>query len=416
MNSPTIKIKFNSKKLLKEKQRSIFHDPSRFKVAGCGRRFGKSYLATYIIVTKALTKKGIYFFVAPTFAQARQILWDILKEKVREKLSTKINEGRLEVTLINGSVIRLKGADRPDTMRGVSLSGAVLDEFATMRNPEIVWQEVLRPALSDQLGWALFISSPMGRNYFYDLYNQAKTNEDWQSWQFTTIDGGYVPETEIQSAMNDLDERTFRQEYLASFESFDGLVVPNFDRELNATTEQITEHDTLIFGIDFNINLMPCIVFVKRGDELHAIDEFFGSFNTIELMEAIKRRYPNHKKLFHTDASGTQNRSSAGGKTDISIIRDCGFRVQNLTKNPNVIDRVNACNSVVCSIDGTRRVFVSSKCKKLLETLEKHVFDDNGMPNKKHAYHDDVFDAFSYATWHYSSYGKSTISTTSFIV
>lgn len=413
----SIIVKFNSKKLLKENQRTIFHDESRFKVAACGRRFGKSYLATYIILTKAFEKPNQnFFFVAPTFSQARQILWEILKSKVRDKLAKKINESRLEVELINGTRIFLKGADRADTMRGVSLDGCVLDEFSTVRDSKEVWQQVLRPALSDKKGWCLFISSPKGRDYFYDLYNNAKSSNDWKSWQFTTLDGGYVDEDEITAARNDLDERSFNQEYLSSFESFDGLVVPNFDRSLNNTTETITEHDTLIFGIDFNINLMPCIVFVKRNHELHAVDEFFGSFNTAELMEAIKRRYPKHKKLFHTDASGTQNRSSAGGKTDISIIRDCGFRIQNLTKNPNVIDRVNACNSMVCAIDGTRRVFVSSKCKRLLETLEKHVFDDNGMPNKKHAYHDDVFDAFSYATWHYSSYGKSQISSTSFIV
>jgi hypothetical protein len=416
LSSQTL-VKFNSKKHLKEKQHSIFHSNARFKVAGCGRRFGKSYLATFIIITAAIAKKdAIYFFVAPTFAQARQILWEILKSKVRNKLAKVINESRLEVTLLNGARIMLKGADRPDTMRGVSLSGVVMDEFATMRDPENVWQKVLRPALSDQQGWALFISSPMGRNYFYDLYNQAKTNDDWESWQFTTIDGGYVPGSEIQSAMNDLDDRTFRQEYLASFESFDGLVVPNFDRELNSTKEVPTIHDTLIFGIDFNINLMPCIVFVSRGDELHAVDEFFGSFNTNDLMEAIQRRYPRHKKLFHTDASGAANKSSSGGQTDITIIKSYGYSVRNLTKNPNVIDRVNACNSMVCSTDKTRRVFVSSKCKRLLESLEKHVFDDNGMPNKKHEYFDDVFDAFSYATWHYSSYGKSTLSSSDFIV
>lgn len=410
------RVVFKTKELLNNNQHNIFHDPSRFKVAGCGRRFGKSYLATYIILSKALSIRGNYFFVAPTFAQARQILWEILKTKVRDKVAKKINESRLEIELINGSKISLKGADRPDTMRGVSLSGVVLDEFATMREPETVWQQVLRPALSDQKGWALFISSPAGRNYFYDLYNQAKTNNDWQSWQFTTLDGGYVDEDEIKAAMHDLDERSFRQEYLASFESFDGLVVPNFDRSENESTETITDFDTLIFGVDFNINLMPCIVFVKRGDELHAVDEFFGSFNTAELMEAIKRRYPKHKKLFHTDASGNANKSSAGGKTDITIIRDNGFAVYNLTKNPNVIDRVNACNSMVCSIDKTRRVFISAKCKRLTETLEKHVFDDNGMPNKKHAYHDDVFDAFSYCTWHYSSYGTNKVSTTDFIL
>ena len=405
-----IVVRFNTKEKLKDNQRLIFNDESRFKVAGCGRRFGKSYLATYIILTKALTKKGIYFFVAPTFQQARQILWEILKTKVRNNLANKINESRLEIELINGSRILLKGADRPDTMRGVSLSGCVLDEFATMREPETVWQKVLRPALSDQLGWAIFISSPMGRNYFYDLYNQAKTNDDWESWQFTTIDGGYVPQSEIQSAMNDLDERTFRQEYLASFESFDGLVAPNFDRLLNQSEEEIEEYDTLIFGIDFNVNKMPCTVYVKRNDNLHVVDEFFGSFNTDELMTAIENKYPKHKKIFHTDATGKANKSSAGGKTDITIIKSYGYSVMNLSKNPNIIDRVNAFNSMVCSMDKTRRFFVNPKCKRTIETLEKHVFDDNGLPNKKHEYHDDVFDALSYATWHYSNYGKSTAS------
>jgi len=411
------KIKFNVDKNLKKTQATIFRDMSRFKVIAAGRRYGKSYLSTFIILTKAFDKPDQnLFFVAPTFAQARQILWEILKDKVRNGLAKKINESRLEVELINGTRIFLKGADRPDTMRGVSLDGIVLDEFATIRDPENVWMQVIRPALSDKLGWAVLISSPKGRSYFYDLYNNAKSNEEWTSWQFTTLDGGYVTDKEIIAARNDMDERSFNQEYLADFVSFTGLVVPNFNRELNKSIEAITEHDTLIFGVDFNINLMPCIVFVKRGDTLHAVDEFFGSFNTAELMEAIKHRYPKHKKLFHTDASGTQNRSSAGGKTDITIIRDSGFKIQNLTKNPNVIDRVNACNSLVCATDKTRRVFVSDKCKKLLETLEKHVFDDNGMPNKKHAYHDDIFDAFSYATWHYSSYGKSTLTTSSFIV
>ncbi len=403
-------------KLLKDKQQTIFTDESRFKVAGCGRRFGKSYLATYILINKALYKEGNYFFVAPTFAQARQILWEIIKDKTRDRFDTVTNESRLESTLINGSRIFLKGADRPDTMRGVSLSGVVMDEFATMRNPEIVWQQVLRPALSDQQGWALFISSPMGRNYFYDLYNQAKTTDDWQSWQFTTIDGGYVPDSEVQSAMHDLDPRTFRQEYMASFESFEGLVVPNFDREKNRSFEEITEHDTLIMGVDFNINKMPCGVHVKRGHEIHRVDEFFGSFNTEDLMTAIKMRYPNHRCIFHTDASGNANKSSAGGQTDLTIIRSHGYQIMNLSRNPNIIDRVNAHNSMICSADGTRRYFVHARCKRSIEAHEKHVFDENGLPNKKHEWFDDVFDGDSYCSWHYSNYGTRGITTTDFIV
>ena len=399
-----MKIIFKSKDILKDNQRDIFLDESRFKVVAAGRRFGKSYLSTYIILTKALQKQGNYFFVAPTFQQARQILWEILKDKTRNKLAKKINESRLEVELINGSRIFLKGADRADTMRGVSLSGCVLDEFATVRDSELVWQEVLRPALSDQKGWCIFISSPKGRDYFYDLYNSAKDTEGWSSWQFTTLDGGYVDSYEIEMARRDLDERSFKQEYLASFESYDGLVVPSYDRHLNGTSETITEHDTLIFGIDFNVNKMPCAVFVKRGKELHCVDFLYGSFNTQELMEAIEDKYQGFKKIFHTDASGSANKSSAGGKTDITIIREYGYTVANLSRNPNIIDRVNAFNSMVKSADGTRRIFFNSKLKRVVETLEKHVFDENGLPSKKHEYFDDVFDALSYGAFPYSDF------------
>ena len=400
-------IKFDAKKRLKENQQSIFYDESRFKVAACGRRFGKSYLATYIILTKALQKQGNYFFVAPTFQQARQILWEVLKNKVRDHLAEKINESRLEITLINGSRISLKGADRPDTMRGVSLSGLVCDEFATMREPMAVWQEVLRPALSDQLGWALFISSPKGRDYFYDLSNEAKSKDGWKSWQFTTLQGGYVPESEVVTARNELDERTFRQEYEASFESYDGLVARDFDRELNKSNEIIKDDDTLIIGIDFNVNKMPCSISVLRGKDLHCLDFLLGSFNTEELMKTIQIKYPKHRKIVHTDASGSANKSSAGGQTDITIIRKFGYQVYNLTKNPNIIDRVNAFNGLIKSASGLRRYFVAPHLKKVIETLEKHVFDDNGLPNKKHEYHDDIYDALSYSAWHYSDLGKS---------
>lgn len=403
-------IRFDTKQLLKDKQREVFLNDSRFKVVSAGRRFGKSYLSTYLILAKALQKKGNYFFVSPTFQQSRQIIWDILKNKTRDKLSTKVNESRLEIELINGSKIFLKGADRPDTMRGVSLSGVVLDEFGTMRNPEMVWSEVLRPALSDQLGWAIFISSPKGRNFFYNLYNDAKTNEDWNSWQFTTLDGGYVPEKEIITAKNEMDERTFRQEYEASFESYDGLVCPNYDRDLNHTNEYYNENDTLIFGVDFNVNKMPCAVFVKRSKELHLIDFLYGSFNTTELMETIKYKFPKNYKIFHTDASGTANKSSAGGQTDIDIIRRYGHTVMNLSRNPNIIDRVNAFNSMVKSVDGTRRFFANNKLKKVVETLENHSFDDNGLPNKKHEYYDDVFDAISYGVFPYSDISSAGIS------
>lgn len=400
-------IKFDSNKRLKDKQRKIFKSKKRFKVVAAGRRGGKSYLSVYTLITSSLSVSGVYYYVAPTFQQARDIIWKILKDKSPNQVTKKINESRLEIEFINGSTIQLKSAEKPDTLRGVSLSGVVLDEFAMMRNAEEIWQEVIRPALSDKEGWAIFISSPKGRNYFYELYNQAKTLYDWESYQFTTLEGGYVPESEIQSARNDLDERTFRQEYLATFESYEGLVVHNFDRELNSSDVIIEEYDTLIIGIDFNVNKMPCAIYVKRGKQLHLVDFLFGSFNTDELMKALTIKYKN-KMIFHTDASGIANKSSAGGKTDISIIQSCGYQVMNLNKNPNIIDRVNAFNSMVVNNANERNFFISKsvKDKRVIETLEKHYFSENGLPNKSHAYHDDIFDALSYPAYHYSDYAK----------
>ena len=403
-------IEFDRDKILSDIQKEVFDNNSRFKVCAWGRRAGKSYLSTYILITEALKKPDqLFFFIAPTFSQARAILWETIKDKTRNGLAKNINESRLEITLINGSRILLKSAEKPDTLRGVSLDGVVFDEFASMRSNEEVWIKVVRPALSDKEGWALFISSPAGRNYFYDLYNSSKSKEGWAGWQRTTLDGGNVKEDEVITARRELDERSFRQEYEASFESYEGLVAPNFDRELNKSTEEINEYDTLIMGVDFNINKMPCSVSIKRGHELHTVDEFYGSFNTDELMEAIEQRYPNHKKIFHTDASGSANKSSAGGRTDLDIIRNYGYNVMNLSRNPNVIDRVNASNSLICSVDKTRKWFVHERCKRIIETFEKHCFDDNGMPNKKHEYFDDVYDSVSYSQWHYSDFGKNKI-------
>jgi len=288
-------IKFDTKKLLKEKQREIFLNKSRFKVVAAGRRFGKSYLSTYIIITKALQKQGNYFFVAPTFSQARQILWDIIKDKTRNGLAKKVNESRLEIELINGSKIFLKGADRPDTMRGVSLSGVVLDEFGTMRNPEAVWQSVLRPALSDQLGWAIFISSPKGLNYFYDLFTIARFLEDWYEWQFTTLDGGYVTEEEIINAKRELSAKQFREEYEGSFETTSGRIYEDYSKA-NHTDKVYDENRPIIWTHDFNYTPMSSAIIQEYGEVSYVVDEIIleSAVAKNAAMEFVER-YKNSK-------------------------------------------------------------------------------------------------------------------------
>jgi phage terminase large subunit-like protein len=124
-----------------------------------------------------------------------------------------------DITLINGAVIYVRGADRPDTLRGVSLTYAVLDEVADIK-PE-AWEQVIRASLSDKKGRAMFIGTPKGRNFFYDLYKsgQDEDNEDWKSWHFTTKDNPLIDPTEIESAKKTLSSFAFKQEYLASFDN-----------------------------------------------------------------------------------------------------------------------------------------------------------------------------------------------------
>jgi len=200
-------------------QEEVWNNPTRFKVVAAGRRTGKSRLAAWMLIVNALqASKGHVFYVAPTQGQARDIMWQTLLELGHPVIdSSHINN--LQIKLINGTTISLKGADRPETMRGVSLKFLVMDEYADMK-PD-VWEQILRPALADQKGDAMFIGTPMGRNHFYDLYKYAELSEDetYQSWHFTSYDNPILDPDEIDIAKKSMSSYAFRQEFLASFEA-----------------------------------------------------------------------------------------------------------------------------------------------------------------------------------------------------
>lgn len=203
-------------------QQKVWNDKARFKVVAAGRRTGKSRLAAYLLIINALqANKGHVFYVAPTQGQARDIMWQTLLEVGHPVISgSHINN--LQVKLVNGATISLKGADRPETMRGVSLKYLVMDEYADMK--PAVWEQILRPALADQKGGALFIGTPMGRNHFYDLYQYGMSEQDstFKSWHFTSYDNPLIDPEEIETAKKSMSSFAFRQEFMASFEAQGG--------------------------------------------------------------------------------------------------------------------------------------------------------------------------------------------------
>jgi len=329
---------------------------------------------------------------------ARGIVWKKLKNKLADlNWIQKTNETELSIVLRNGSTITLKGADNYDSLRGVGLDFIVLDEFADI-SPD-AWYEVLRPTLSDKQGRALFIGTPKGiGNWAYEIYqNTLEDPSAWSSYSFTTIEGGNVLEEEIESARRDLDERTFRQEYLATFETFSGRIYYAFDRAANVRKYEGNTPDVVYVGMDFNIDPMSAVIAVRSGDTLHIIDEVrLFSSNTKEMVDEIKQRFPKSKVWVYPDPAGSQRKTSAGGMTDITILQNAGFVVKAPRAHTPVRDRINAVNSRLCDSTGIRRLFIDGKCKYTIEGLERQTYREGSSQPDKDSGYDHMNDALGY--------------------
>tara|TARA_B100000131_G_C18068089_1_gene593364 strand:+ start:70 stop:1305 length:1236 start_codon:yes stop_codon:yes gene_type:complete len=369
-------------------QKEIVDSDARFKVVAAGRRFGKSYLSMNLMARHARQPMANVWYVTTTYGAAKNIMWIPLKDRLRKLHWAKsFHEVAMTAWLINGSEMSLKGTNNPDSLRGVGLDYLVIDEAAYV--DETVWTEVLRPTLSDKGGGALFISSPTGRNWFYELYEQASQEEqsDWEAWSFTTLEGGNVPPEEVEAAKRDLDERTFEQEYEAKFVTYTGLVYYGFDYEYNVIETNYDPETEVLIGMDFNIDPMTATVFQydKYDPEtLILVDEIeiFGS-NTDEMAEEILARYPENMITVYPDPACVQSRTSAGGRTDLSILQSYGFKCKYRRKHPLIRDRINAVNSRLCNADGDRKLLVNKSCKKIIKALERHSYKEGtNLPEK----------------------------------
>ena len=383
---------------LSEAQKVIAQSDARFRVLCAGRRFGKSILAIREMAKFARQPNKAIMYVAPTYGMARNIIFEPLKQKMRDlRWAKKINETRMEITLVNNSKIMLRGAENYDALRGTGVDFLVMDEMADIK-PE-AWSEVLRPTLSAQNppGSALFVSSPKGLNHFKDLFDLGKTQDEWESWQMTTIEGGNVPPEEVEAAKRDLDEKTWRQEYEASFENYSSLIYWAFDLEDSVKKWEPKELKQVMLFCDFNVNPIVGAVVVRTEYGLHIIDEIviYGS-NTDELAQEMRRRYPKEQIIAFPDPAGAQNRTSAGGKTDHSILQNAGFRVLFRPRHPKVKDRINAVNSLLLNTNKERRMFVDPKCREVIKSLSRHTYKEGTMIPDKDNGLDHMSDAIGY--------------------
>jgi hypothetical protein len=247
--------------LLKDPQWDVFDSDKRFRVLVAGRRFGKTYLAMVELCQAASVRNNLVWYVGPSIRQAKRILWKPLKEMTRPYWASKPNETDLRIELIWGATICVRGADNYESLRGDGLDLLVLDEYASIA-PE-AWTEVLRPALADKQGRALFIGTPQGHNHFFDLYEAAQERPNWATFQYTTEEGGNVSSEELESATHEMDERTYRQEFEARFETLGvGRAYHAFDREHNVKNYRFNPQLGVCWSLDFNMNPL-CSVLVQ---------------------------------------------------------------------------------------------------------------------------------------------------------
>lgn len=354
---------------LTDPQRQIWDSDSRFKLLCSGRRFGKTYLCIARLITWAASKpNSLNWYVTANYRMAKQIAWRQLKAMVPPNICVKRNETDLLIELSNGSIISLKGAENADSLRGVSLSSLVIDEAAYVKQD--AWEMVLRPALSDQGGPAWFITTPAGLNWFHDLWEQSQEQDDWATFSYTTIQGGNVPADEVEAARRTLDDRTFRQEYLASFETLSGRVYPDFSDE-NISEDVRDTGAEIYWGTDFNVSVMAGVLGSRVSDTLHIWDEIsVKQSNTDEVCAMLKQRFPDRKIVAYPDPTGSARKTSAAGRTDHDIIRRAGFDCVSPKAPWAVKDKINATNWMIRTADGHLKLFVHPRCKNTIKALK----------------------------------------------
>lgn len=416
------------KEPLTPKQANIYawgwQPAARFRTAVCGRRFGKTFLGAEEMRRAArlsrdwnISPDDEIWYGAPTFKQAKRVFWRRLKKAIPRKwMEGKPNESECHITLKWGVVIRIVGLDNYDNLRGSGLFFFLGDEWADVQLE--AWTEVVRPMLSTckwvangtqhQGGHALFIGTPKGFNHFYEGYTDGQgIKHNAKSWLYTSEQGGNIPKEEIEEARRSLDARTFDQEYNASFVNFSGRIYYAFSRAQNVREKAYDPTKDVHIGMDFNVNPMNATVWQQQGLEWYQVDEIvIPTSNTDEMVDEIIERYgrpgfdPAQKAVAHIsvypDPAGAQRRTSAQGRTDISILRKAGFNVEAMSSHPQVRDRNNITNAAWCAADGTVTAYVDPRCRKSIEAYERWQYKEGTNQQDKEGGFDHLCEATGY--------------------
>lgn len=377
-------------------QQEVDLDPHRFKVIVAGRRSGKTTLAIDSLVTGAASDplglgETLSLYVAPTYSAAEDIAWIKLKEAIRpfqEKgLVKRIYEGDMSIQFLFGQWIQLKGGDKPESLRGLKVSRAVIDEYAFMK-PE-VWHEVLQPATSDLRAPVMFIGSPCGFNDFYRLAMMEterhqetgrQLHPDWRTWFIKTSEAGTISREELERARRDMDLRQYRQEYEASFETFGGRVFADYDETKCVPEKEISFSSGMEYcqGWDFGWSAPTAVLFINidAQENVFVFDELGLRETPIPVIakKALEKTPGHTPRLIGCDPAGDAKNEALGTSSVQELRKIFGWEVVRYkAKYPGVIqDRVNLIRKWIRN----GKFFVSKRCVNLRGALRSYRYPD----------------------------------------
>ena len=381
--------------ILTKERKEVLRHPARFKVITAGRRFGKSVLGLMFLLKGEMLQGSNRWYISPTYRQGKLTVWPILKSIIRNQPDWKINETELSCTR-SGATIAIKGSDASDSLRGAELTRCVLDEYAYQKSG--VFEEVIYPMLTTTHGNALMIGTPDGfsNNNFYDYFLKGQGEDpQWKSWQYKTIDGGFVDQKELDLAKSNLDERAYRQEFMASFETAANLAAWAFSRDEHIKTADESSSYWVI-GLDFNVDYMSAVLANVYGDgTVHYVDEIRQRNSSTEMIcKEMKDKWPKANDIF-PDPAGSA-RSTTSHRSDHQILKDHGYSVYARKAHPSHRDRLNALNRKLKDANGKIKMTVDPKCTYLIKDLEQVQRDRKGGIDKTNIELTHSLDACSY--------------------
>ncbi len=365
-------------------------DTHRFRILNCGRRFGKTVLSVNEMLSFAYFRENaLIVYVAPTFAQARDISWRMLKGYAYHYGNNyKINEARLELTL-NGkygkSEIWLRGTENYEALRGLGIDFLVVDELAMMRNWYSIWEEVLRSTLADKEGQVLMLSTPKGYNHWYELWLKGQESSDtympsYKSWTFPSWSNPHLPQSEVEAAKNELTPDAFAQEWGAKFKRFTGLVYKSFDRDTHVVNEvDTTKFVHWIAGHDpgFHNPRAFHLTGIDADGVWYQVEELYmPGLTNPQFREECLRLLDKYNLKFDNLFMATMD---SAHQSDIAELSDMGLSFTPVNKSSGEAGK----SWVRYKIDKfderlrSKKYFVHKRCKKTIWEFENYQYPKN---------------------------------------